>query len=74
MATQTTTETTTARGIQLPCPRCGESRANLLLHLVDLETCTCAECETEFALDEVRAILAAWAPVLAWIDTAPATD
>lgn len=64
-------DTTTARGIQLPCPRCGEPDANLLLHLVDGESFTCQECDEEFTAADVRGLLARWAPVLAWLDKMP---
>jgi uncharacterized protein (DUF983 family) len=54
----------------LPCPRCGEAGAIRLL-LEDLTTFTCAACDAEFTAEEVRALVTAWLPVLAWIDLAP---
>lgn len=62
------------RGIQLPCPMCGEPKANLKLSLVDVEATDaieCTECDGSFDLDHVRTIIAQWQPFLKWIDTAP---
>jgi hypothetical protein len=61
------TETTTTRGIMLPCPRCGEAEANIMLHLGD-QTLQCCECEEEFDADELRGIMARWVKVLAWME------
>ena len=80
----TTTTTAKANGVatapvkhgfgSLPCPRCGEDGGIICIDLNDLtagEACPCRECEAFFGLDDVRHIIAKWAPVLAWIDTAP---
>ena len=67
------TNTTTERGLQLPCPCCGEANANVSLHLDDCETFTCRECDAEFTTEDVKQFIARWQPVLAWIDQAPAT-
>lgn len=64
-------DTTTTKGIQLPCPRCGEPDANLTLYLADGETFQCQECDEEFTADAVRDLLARWAPVLAWLERMP---
>lgn len=68
------TQPTTARGIVLPCPMCGDPIANFRLSLADGETLTCQECDAEFATDYVRALIAQWQPVLAWIDAMPASQ
>lgn len=60
-----------ARSLLLPCPRCGEEHASMVLHLADLDLIECRECEQEITLAEVRDLLTRWAPVLAWIDAAP---
>lgn len=65
-----TAPATPAVGRCLPCPRCGEL-ANVQLDLADLDTCCCRECDAEFTVAEVRALVAAWAPVVRWIDTFP---
>lgn len=62
---------TGARGFgYLPCPRC-LATGMVRLDLSDLDTCACTECDEEFTLADVRGLIAAWAPVLAWIDSAP---
>lgn len=63
--------TTTEKGLQLPCPRCGEPNANMLLHLANGESFTCQECDEELVADELADLLARWAPVLAWLDLMP---
>ncbi len=52
----------------LPCPRCGEAEATIVLDLADLDRCVCAECEAEFTVDEVRAIINRWSGVIRWIE------
>ena len=57
----------------LPCVYCGESGC-LTIDLCDLtgdEALTCTQCETNYSLADVRAKIAAWLPVIAWIDQAP---
>lgn len=55
----------------VPCPRCGSDDYILSLDLADLNTFTCDGCKEEFLADDVRNLIAAWQPVLAWIDLAP---
>ena len=58
----------------LPCPRCGEDGGVISIDLNDLtagEACQCRECDVYFSLDDVRDIIAKWAPILTWIDAAP---
>lgn len=62
--------------IQLPCPRCGESIANIALNLWTLDDTTadnftCAECSESFSVDLVREIIARWQPLLKWLESAP---
>lgn len=60
---------------ETPCPNCGEAGVQLRLHeLPDGTPIYCQECEQEFTLAHVRAVIAAWGPVLKWIDAAPNTD
>lgn len=63
-------QTTTAAGITLPCPMCGEAEASIGLDL-STKTFGCCECGTDFELEDLRAILARWAKVLAWVDAMP---
>jgi len=79
-----TTETTpgvepksSLRCIQLPCPCCGETLANVSLHLstLDDETAanfTCEECTADFSLADVRGFIARWTPILSWLELIPA--
>lgn len=52
------------------CPRCGEDTA-ITIDLTDGDTCHCPECDSEFTADGVRALIAAWGPLLDWIDAHP---
>lgn len=57
----------------LPCLYCGESGC-ITLELADVtgeEAFRCRECEHEWSAADAQAKLAAWAPVLAWINQAP---
>lgn len=60
-----------SEGIQLPCPKCWQDEASVSLHLDDMQTFTCRDCETEFTRDDVAAFIAKWTPVLKWIEQAP---
>ena len=63
--------TTTSKGLQLPCPRCGAADANISVALNDPDTFTCHECDAEFSRGDIEAIMARWVKVLGWIDTMP---
>lgn len=52
----------------LLCPKCGVSGSCILLHLDDLTVCTCAECEDEFEIDDVRGFIESWQAVLVWLE------
>jgi uncharacterized protein (DUF983 family) len=73
MSTTTPTETTTKaarRGFKgLRCLHCGEADT-VLVGLAELGF-TCSACGEDFRASDVRAMLAAWADVLEWIDRAP---
>jgi len=62
------------KGLLLPCPLCGEQQATIELHLSDLDTCHCLECDNEFTLADVRKLIASWQAVLCWIDSAPSQE
>ena len=66
MATETT------RGLQLPCPKCGEPDANVMLSLADVSSFHCVECDEDFDRADVEAFIARWSKLLAWVDTFPA--
>jgi len=62
--------------IQLPCPCCGETLASVSLHLATLDdetaaNFTCEECTTDFSLADVRGFIAAWTPLLSWLEQIP---
>jgi uncharacterized protein (DUF983 family) len=64
-------EPTTTRGVQLPCPRCGERDANILHSLAQVGVFRCEECDCEFSADDLKAIIARWTPILKWVDAFP---
>lgn len=55
----------------LPCPKCGEEDAQMLLYLSDGETVRCGSCEDEFTLASIGSLVARWAPILKWIESKP---
>jgi hypothetical protein len=57
----------------LPCPLCGEQQARISLDLADFAL-HCADCDSHFLAEEVRAFIARWQRVLSWIDSAPAAE
>jgi hypothetical protein len=80
-ATLTAPTTTPALGIAptprgfpgLPCLYCNDA-GTIRVDLADLtaeDAFHCTACDAEFGLADVRAKLAAWQPVLAWIELAP---
>ena len=74
---KTATETTVQHGFgPLPCPKCGaEATVSIDLdNLTAADVCKCNECDEEFGLADVRAWMARWQKVLAWIDLAPALE
>lgn len=64
-------QTTTTKGLKLPCIVCGAANARVLLHLDDADTFTCGECDGEFTADDVRHVMVRWSGVLAWIEIMP---
>jgi len=65
------------RSITLPCPRCGEAEAGILVRLNRLEdedAFGCTECNTDFDVAFVKQIVAEWGPVLGWLDNAPGNE
>jgi hypothetical protein len=65
-----TTETT-ATGILLPCPKCGEASASIDFNLADGETLHCQDCDESFEVADVRAFIEKWQPVLSWLGEMP---
>jgi hypothetical protein len=54
----------------LPCPRCGDE-TTISVDLDDLAQFRCTGCDGEWQRPEVEALIAAWTPVLRWLDLAP---
>jgi hypothetical protein len=65
------TATTTTRGFSVLCLRCAEEET-VRVDVHALHTFTCTSCDAEFSADDVRAEMARWEKLLAWLDTAPA--
>jgi uncharacterized protein (DUF983 family) len=63
----------TTRGFSTTCPHCGEA-GTLTLNVADVHALTCQSCDAETTADELRAIIAGYGRLLAWLDTAPAND
>ena len=61
------------RGFSLLCPRCLE-QDTVRVDLDDLGRFTCTSCEEEFQADDVRAIIDAWTPALAFLASAPVKE
>jgi hypothetical protein len=58
------------RGFVLPCIRCGE-RGYVSVELHDVTAFTCGDCDGEFTIEDVQAILDEWGPVRSWLESAP---
>jgi hypothetical protein len=64
-----TTETTPMNAI---CPRCLDAAAEVTLNVADGATLTCASCNEEFTVSDVRALVDGWAKLLPWLEAHPA--
>ena len=51
----------------LVCIKCNESNT-VLLDLEDLTRFWCSNCEDEFHIGEVKAVLEGWRPVINWLE------
>jgi transcription elongation factor Elf1 len=79
MSQTTTARDTTAAlpapaGFTLPCPCCGQQEASISVNLAFLEgegALRCNECEEEFDVQTVRALIRRWTKVLDWVCAAP---
>jgi transposase-like protein len=65
--------TTTQKGIQLPCPCCGEASANIDLHLADASF-SCTECGTDFTREDIDNLIRRWTKLLKWVDAMPGEE
>ncbi len=59
--------------VSLPCPRCGEQESGISVRLcwLDGDAFQCLECEAEFGVEEVEAIVAKWTKILTWVRSVP---
>jgi uncharacterized protein YfaQ (DUF2300 family) len=61
--------------MQLPCPCCGEPKANVTVCLEPSaeggHEFTCQECNADFTEHDVRAFVAKWTKALDWLGTMP---
>ena len=53
------------------CPKCGEC-GGVKVDVAGGDACECGECGAEFTVTEVRAVVASWGVLLAWLDSHPA--
>jgi transposase len=60
--------------MQLPCPRCGETHANVAADLSTGADFRCLECDGGFARADLEAIIARWRVALRWLDAMPTQD
>jgi hypothetical protein len=67
------TATATTRGFAVKCIHCAEE-STVRLDVHDVHTFHCGSCDNEFTADDVRAEMARWTKLLAWLDSAPAID
>jgi len=67
------TQPTVKRGFDAPCLKCGEP--NVYIDLDDVTEFHCGNCESEYTVTDVVALMSNWRRVLEWISLAPmATD
>jgi transcription elongation factor Elf1 len=63
----------TTKGFAVRCLHCGQEES-IRIDAHDLHNFTCSSCDAEFTADDVRAEMARWGKLLAWLDSAPAID
>lgn len=55
------------------CPKC-MAEASITLDVNDGDTLRCLDCEEEYSLSDVEAVVESWARLLPWLKAHPATD
>jgi transposase-like protein len=63
--------TATTRGFAVRCLHCSQEET-VRIDAHDLHTFHCSSCDGEFTAEDVRAEMARWGKLLAWLDSAPA--
>lgn len=53
------------------CPKC-MAEASVKLDVNDGDTLSCPECEEEYSLSDVEAVVESWAALLPWLKAHPA--
>jgi uncharacterized protein (DUF983 family) len=66
------TESKTTRGFSAPCPKCGNQ--SIQVSLADVSQLYCTSCEEDMALEDIRALVEGWGPVLKWLDAVPVLE
>lgn len=54
------------------CPKCEDDNGNVMVDIMDGNSCVCNSCGSSFKVDEVRKLLESWGPLLKWLDSHPA--
>ena len=54
------------------CPRCLERNATVTLDLADGDTLHCNDCDEEFTVADVEALVESWSKLLPWLKQHPA--
>ncbi len=65
--------TATTKGFAVKCILCGEE-GNVHVDLHDVASFHCNECDGDFTLDDVKAVLSRWQTCIAWLESAPALE
>lgn len=52
------------------CPKCMLD-CYIVVRIDDGDTVRCEECEEEYSVADVRAMIESWGPLLAWFDAHP---
>lgn len=57
----------------LVCPHCAEQEASVsvLLNQLDCQQFRCEECNTEFSIEDMEAMIGRWQKVIQWVKSVP---
>jgi hypothetical protein len=57
--------------MQLPCPMCGEPKADISVELRTPGLLHCGECDADFTTQDVERFIRQWTALLPWIKAMP---
>lgn len=57
--------------MQLPCPQCGEPRADITVDMSNGSDFLCLECENSFTRADIESLFARWQRAFQWLDAMP---